>query len=303
MPTYFITGATGKQGGALAYALLSSGHQVHALTRDPSSEASKNLASSGAILFQGDFSSTEAMQRAATGCVGAFLNVMPSMASPTGELDDARNIIQACLAAGVKHVIYSSVLLTGRHEEFPTWGRGKGGFMEHFWVSKDAVEKEVRGARLEAWTILRVGVFMTNFVLPSSAFMYPELASRGIFKSAYKPETKIELVAPGDVGRVAARVFEEPGKWGGKAVDVVGEVLSVRDIVRILGEVGGKEISMDEIGEGDDVSGWRSESQRWQVEIERTGKFRSDSGSIKEMGIQMTGFKEFLEGETVLGKS
>ena len=175
--------------------------------------------------------------------------------------------------------------------------------MEHFWLSKDAIEREVSGAGLDAWTILRVGVFMTNFVLPSSAFMYPELASQAIFKSAYESETKIELVAPGDVGNVAARVFEEPGKWRGKAVDVVGEVLSVRDIVGALGEVAGKEIMMEEIREGEDVSGWRSESQRWQVGIERTGKFRSDLGPLTEMGIQMTGFKGFLEGTVVLESS
>ncbi|WP_292645110.1 NmrA family NAD(P)-binding protein, partial [Mesorhizobium sp.] len=42
-----VTGVTGQQGGAVARALLSSGHRVKALTRRPDSDAARQLASAG----------------------------------------------------------------------------------------------------------------------------------------------------------------------------------------------------------------------------------------------------------------
>jgi uncharacterized protein YbjT (DUF2867 family) len=110
MAVYFVTGATGKQGGAVAHALLSSGHQVHAIVRNPSSEASKALEASGATLFAGTYSSIPILEQAAKGCTGVFLNTMPSPPSWDTEILDAKNIINASLSSGVKNIIYSSVL-------------------------------------------------------------------------------------------------------------------------------------------------------------------------------------------------
>ena len=53
--TVLVTGATGRQGGAVARELLRRGWHVHALTRHPEGEAAKKLAAEGAEIVQGDF--------------------------------------------------------------------------------------------------------------------------------------------------------------------------------------------------------------------------------------------------------
>ena len=45
--TFAVVGATGRQGGATARALLEAGASVRALTRDPNSESAQALAASG----------------------------------------------------------------------------------------------------------------------------------------------------------------------------------------------------------------------------------------------------------------
>jgi len=48
--TVVVTGATGKQGGAVTRGLLKRGHKVRAVTRDPNSSQAKSLANAGATL-------------------------------------------------------------------------------------------------------------------------------------------------------------------------------------------------------------------------------------------------------------
>ena len=50
---FFVTGATGNQGGAVAKNLLSRGYSVKALTRDPSSVKAKSLTNSKAQVING----------------------------------------------------------------------------------------------------------------------------------------------------------------------------------------------------------------------------------------------------------
>jgi uncharacterized protein YbjT (DUF2867 family) len=307
MAIYFVTGATGKQGGAVAHALLSFGHQVHAIVRNPSSEASKALEAAGATLFTGTYSSLPALQEAAKSCTGVFLNTMPTPSSWDTKLIEAKNIITASLSSGVKSIIYSSVLKTGQHETFPTWDPKFP--MAGYWISKDAIEKAVRGAGFETWAILRPGYFMSNLLVPTSFYMYPELPEKGIFKSAYGFQTKLALVDPWDIGKVAAKVFQESEKWNGREIDVADKEVSVKDTVGILEAVSGKAIKIEDLGTGEEVPDFRkriAESQRWLKVLDEAGIGSPDLTSLGEIGVKMRGLKDFLEEkkeEGILGQS
>ena len=63
--TVLVTGATGKQGGAVARLLLKKGHHVRAFTRKPDSLAAQELKRLGAELATGNFEDRASVERAA----------------------------------------------------------------------------------------------------------------------------------------------------------------------------------------------------------------------------------------------
>jgi len=58
-----VTGATGQQGGAVAHELLTAGHKVRALTRNPDGAAAKALAAKGATVVRGDLDDEDLIER------------------------------------------------------------------------------------------------------------------------------------------------------------------------------------------------------------------------------------------------
>ncbi|GAB1201687.1 hypothetical protein APSETT445_000270 [Aspergillus pseudonomiae] len=114
----FVTGATGHQGGATARELLKSGVKVHALVRDPSSQSAAELQRLGVQLFPGDFGNLSSLKAAVEGVTAVFLNVSPSLPDTESEVIHTKNIIDAAAASGtVTTIVYSSVTMTGKHEE------------------------------------------------------------------------------------------------------------------------------------------------------------------------------------------
>ena len=69
---FLVTGATGRQGGAVARRLLKRGHRVRALTRDPEKPAAEALAEMGAEVVRGDLDDRLSVERALEGAYGVF---------------------------------------------------------------------------------------------------------------------------------------------------------------------------------------------------------------------------------------
>ena len=113
-PIIAVFAATGNQGGSVARSLLQNqSFRVRAITRNPSSESSLTLASSGAMIIQADGFHREAMLAAFQGAWGAFVNtnsddkIWRDPDAPT-EFDLGKKIIDAAADAGVKHLVFSS---------------------------------------------------------------------------------------------------------------------------------------------------------------------------------------------------
>ena len=104
-----VTGATGQQGGAVARALLSSGHRVKALTRKPDSDGARQLASVGAEIVAGDLGDTASVVKAAKDVDTMFLMGNSYEAGMEEETRQGILAADAAKAAGVGHLIYSSV--------------------------------------------------------------------------------------------------------------------------------------------------------------------------------------------------
>src|ERR1700759_3394315 len=102
-----VTGATGKQGGAVARGLLERGHEVRAVTRDPNSSQAKSLASAGASLVTSSLEDTAAITKALEGATSLFAVTTPS-GGAEAEIRQGVATTDAAKAAGV-HFVFASV--------------------------------------------------------------------------------------------------------------------------------------------------------------------------------------------------
>lgn len=67
-----ITGATGRQGGAVARSLAGKGFKIRAMTRKPDSDAAKALVARGADVVKGDLNDAASLESALTSAWGVF---------------------------------------------------------------------------------------------------------------------------------------------------------------------------------------------------------------------------------------
>jgi uncharacterized protein YbjT (DUF2867 family) len=293
--TIFVVGATGAQGGAMARALLRNNWVVHALVRDPSSSASQTLKSQGASLFKGDWDDLPALQAAATGCTGVFLNLFPSFEDAEAEVRHAQNILAASKRAGIAHVIYSSAIGVDRHESF--FKADPESFLGNYFRSKRAIEEEVQTGGYETWTILRGVTFMSNFLIPSASFMFPELTAEGRLVSAYTPDTKILLVDPEAIGGFGFAAFSNPQKFGGKDIDIAAEALGVQQMATLMEKVSGKKIEVRFRTE-EEVEALKGANPiiASQVKLRNQPPWVSIQ-EVKAWGVPLRSFEEYLEEE------
>ena len=70
--TVVVTGATGKQGGAVTKNLLERGHEVRAVTRNTHSAKARELANAGVTLLQASLEDTAALTKALDGATSLF---------------------------------------------------------------------------------------------------------------------------------------------------------------------------------------------------------------------------------------
>src|SRR5215831_10313491 len=108
-----VVGATGTQGGGLAQAILADpngGFAVRAITRDPNKEKAKALKAKDAEVVQADLDDVESLKKAFAGAYGVYgVTNFWEHFSAEKEKAQAKNIAEAAKAAGVKHVIWSTL--------------------------------------------------------------------------------------------------------------------------------------------------------------------------------------------------
>jgi uncharacterized protein YbjT (DUF2867 family) len=108
-----VLGSTGSQGSGLVSAILndpSGGFAARAVTRDPSKDAAKAMAAKGAEVVAGNLDDVESLKKAFAGAYGVYaVTNFWEHFSGEKEIAQAKNIAEAAKAAGVKHVIWSTL--------------------------------------------------------------------------------------------------------------------------------------------------------------------------------------------------
>ena len=113
--TYFLTGATGFVGGALARQLRDAGHDVRAVVRNPASAAA--LAAVGVSIHAGDITEKDSMRAPMTGVDGVFhvagwykLGIRDRAAAVAINIDGTRNVLELMRELNIPKGVYTSTL-------------------------------------------------------------------------------------------------------------------------------------------------------------------------------------------------
>jgi uncharacterized protein YbjT (DUF2867 family) len=215
-----VTGATGKQGGAVVKNLLERGHEVRAITRNTDSAKAKELANAGVKLVRASLEDTAALTRALEGATSLFAMTTPYEGGAQAEIRQGISAVDAARATDV-HLVFTSVGSADRQSG-----------VAHF-DSKHEVELHIAKTGARA-TVLAPVYFMENL------YFGKEQLAKGIYATPLPPTRLLAQIAVADIGAVAARVLEEPDGFAGKRFDLGGDDLTGNDVVAILSRVTGR---------------------------------------------------------------
>ena len=235
-----VTGATGKQGGAVVDALLAnpnaSQFTILGVTRNPSSASAQRLASKSPLvkIVQGDYADIPTLFKSASAAAsqpvwGVFSIQMPE--KPAREEQQGKDLIDAALGNGVKHFVYTSVDRGGNEK---SWDNPTD--VPHF-ISKHNIEQHLKtkaaGTDM-SWTVLRPVAFMDNFT--------PGFQMR-VFMAAWKEklgmDKPLQLVSTSDIGFFGAQSFFNPEKYNGQAIGIAGDDLNQQQVQDTLRKIKG----------------------------------------------------------------
>jgi uncharacterized protein YbjT (DUF2867 family) len=223
-----VTGATGQQGGVVARKLLAEGWKVRALTRDLNKPAGQELKALGAEIVPGDLDERAQLDAAFKGAYGVFSvqNFWLPNVGKEGEIRQGKLVADAAKAAGVQHLVYSSV---GSADRAPG--------VQHF-ESKWEIERHIHSLGIP-YTILRPVAFMDNY-----NWSRPYILSGTFTGFGLRADKGMQLIAAEDIGVFAALAFANPQEYLGRTLEIAGDELTESQTAETFAKVIGRPISV-----------------------------------------------------------
>ena len=218
--TILVSGATGRQGGAVIKHLLKNNFAVKALSRTPDSIPAQCLISIGVNVVKGDMSDIQSLMDAMIGCAGVFSIQNYFECGGDKEIQYGKNMADAAIKSNISHFIYNSVS-----------GADSNSGVPHF-ETKNIIEQYIKSINLPA-TILRPVKFMENYYIPQ---VFKGILSGKLF-DAIKPGKKHQMIAVDDIGKYVADAFANPDKYLNKAIDIAGDELTNEQVASTMTEV------------------------------------------------------------------
>ena len=231
LPSVAVVGATGSQGGGLARAILADpngGFAVRAITRDTNKDNAKALASQGAEVVSANLDDVESLKKAFAGAHGVYA-VTNFWEHFSGEKEkaQAKNIAEAAKAAGVKHVIWSTLedtrkLMDPSDKRMPMLQEKYR--VPHFDAKAEA---DAYFAGLPV-TYLVTSFYWDNLYMFGLA---PKKDDTGVYSWTFPmANSKLAGIAVEDIGKVAYGIFKAGSQYIGKTVGITGENLTINEM-------------------------------------------------------------------------
>lgn len=242
--TITVFGATGRQGGSLARAILAdeeSDFTVRAVTRDPDAERAKALERLGAEVVRADMDDEESLGPAFEGAYGAYL-MTNFWEHKSGEREkrQAAALARAAAHAGVQHAVWSTLEDTRDcipldDDRMPTL---QGSYKVPHFDAKAEADQYFAEAGVPT-TFLRTTFFWENLL---SRFA-PQRGDDGVIR-LFLPmgDSLLSGIAVDDIGKTARALFERDTDFIAATVSIAGEHLRLADMATALTEALGEEV-------------------------------------------------------------
>jgi uncharacterized protein YbjT (DUF2867 family) len=245
-----VLGATGAQGGGVVRAILADpngGFAARVLTRDVNGAKAKEFARLGAEVVAVDIDNPESLKKAFQGAYGAYcVTFFWAHFSPEKEMAEVKSMADAAKAAGLKHVIWSTLEDTRKwvpldDNRMPTLqGKYKvphfdaKGESNHFFTDSGVPT-----------TFLLTSFYWDNFI---SFGMGPKKGPDGkLGITLPMGNKKLPGIAAEDIGRCAYGIFKKGGDLIGRTVAITGENLTGAQMAAAFSEVLGKEVRYNSV--------------------------------------------------------
>lgn len=214
----FITGVTGKQGGAVARNLMNSKMEIIGLTRKKESAKAIELQKSGVLIIEGDLDKPDLFGNNLEG-IDVFFLVQAFEQGAKSEIEQAKKIIDLACDKGVKHIVYSSVMGADLNTGIP-----------HF-DSKHVIEKYILQKAID-YTILRPASFNENYLNPEVL----KRLKKGKLVLPLNKNVIQQLISTEDVGKIASQVISNVSKYKNKIISLATDEKSVLEQAKSFSE-------------------------------------------------------------------
>ena len=233
-----VLGSTGSQGGGLCRAILADktgGFTCRAITRDPAKPKAADLKSKGAEVVKADIDDVASLKKAFAGAYAVY-GVTNFWEHFSGEKEkaQAKNIAEAAKAAGVKHIVWSTLedtrkLMSPGDKRMPMLQEKYR--VPHFDAKAEA-DSYFSGLPV---TLLVTSFYWDNLYLFGLA---PKKGADGKHSWAMPMgKAKLAGIAAEDIGKVAYGIFKAGKEYIGKTVGIYGEALTIEQMGQAISKV------------------------------------------------------------------
>lgn len=222
-----VAGATGRQGGAVARHLMERGVEVHALTRDETSEAARELDERGAVVVEGNLLDKESLAHVMPQMDGVY-GVTTSQEGLDAEIEQGTNLGEVAAEHGVDHFVFSSV-----------WGADDDSGVP-FFETKHTIERRLANLDLPL-TVVRPTSFMQNLEGMRDDIMNETLSM------PLEPRVPLYMVDLDDIGAVVAEAFHGRANFVEEHIDLAGDELTLSAMAVRLSDSIGIDVTADHV--------------------------------------------------------